>query len=211
MGWAAGHVVVHQEVWRDRVWAARPLVVAEDAPDRTILWLPAGTVRKVPMTPPDRGDPGDRTARVIELLERGDWVHVDHVWDISCLWILRPGDWHAVWISFLPSGAQFGWYVNFQRPFRRTTLGIESMDLALDIVATPDRRWSWKDDDEFAEILGRGLFDAATGQRVRAEAADVIARLEANAAPFDEGWDRWRPDPSWDTPRLPPGWEVPPP
>jgi hypothetical protein len=148
MSWTAGDVVVHQEVWRDRVWAARPLVVVEDTPDRMLFWLPAGTVRKVPTTPPDRDDPGNRTARIIDLLERGDWVHVDHVWDVSCLWILRPGDWHAVWISWLPSGERYGWSVNLQRPFRRTAIGIESMDLALDVVVTPDRVWWWKDADE---------------------------------------------------------------
>ena len=68
MAWAPGDVVVHQEVWRDRVWAARPLVVVEDSPERMLFWLPAGTVRKVPATPPGRRDPGERTARVIDLL-----------------------------------------------------------------------------------------------------------------------------------------------
>jgi hypothetical protein len=211
MTWAPpGDVVVHHEVWRDHVWAARPLVVVEDAPDRMLFWLPAGTVRKVPMTPPHREDPGDRTARIIDLLERGDWVHVDHVWDVSCLWILRPGDWHAVWASWLPTGERYGWYVNLQRPVRRTASGIESMDLALDVVATPDRVWWWKDADEFDQLLDRGILDAATGGRVRAEAADVIRRLEADEAPFGEDWDSWRPDPAWPTPRLPAGWaDVP--
>ncbi|TKJ22375.1 DUF402 domain-containing protein [Blastococcus sp. CCUG 61487] len=206
MGWRPGDVVVHQEVWRDRIWAARPLVVVEDSPDRMLFWLPAGTRRKVPMTPPHRDDPGNRTARIIELLERGDWIHVDHVGDLSCLWILRPGEWHATWVSFRPSGEQFAFYVNLQRPFRRTALGIESMDLMLDVVATPDRIWSWKDDDEFERILQRGIFDADLGRRVRSEALDVIGRLERNEPPFGEGWHRWRPDPAWPVPVLPSGW-----
>ncbi len=209
MQWSPGEVIVHQEVWSDRVWAARPLVVAEDSPDRMLLWLPKGTRRKVPMTPPERVDPGDRTDRIIELLERGDWVHVDHVWDVSCLWILRPATWHAVWISWLPSGEQFGWYINLQRPFRRTSIDIESMDLALDVVAEPDLTWSWKDDDEFGQILSRGIFDGETGQRVREEATAVISRLEGNEAPFNEPWPQWRPDPAWPTPELRPGWDDP--
>lgn len=209
MVWKPGDVVVHQEVWRDRVWAARPVVVVEDSPDRLLFWLPIGTVRKVPYTPPHRVDPGNRTARIIDLLERGDWIHVDHVWDVSCLWIIRPGDWHAVWISFLPTGQQFGWYVNLQRPVRRTAIGIESMDLALDVVATPDRVWSWKDDDEFEQILQRGIFAPDLGERVRSEALEVIDRLERNEPPFGEGWDRWRPDPAWPVPALPAGWDEP--
>ena len=207
MPWDAGDVIVHQEVWLDRVWAARPLVVVEDAPDRLLLWLPVGTVRKVAWTPPHRPDPGERTARVVDLLGRGDWVHVDHVWDVSTLWILRPGDWHATWVSWLPSGEQLGWYVNLQRPFRRTPIGIEAMDLMLDVVAEPDRTWAWKDEDEFEQILERGIFDAATGEAVRAEARRVIDRLERGSAPFDEGWPQWRPDPSWPTPALPAGWD----
>jgi predicted RNA-binding protein associated with RNAse of E/G family len=94
-------------------------------------------------------------------------------------------------------------------PVRRTAIGIESMDLQLDVVATPDRVWSWKDADEFDRIADRGLLDAETVERVRAEAAAVIGRLEANEAPFDEGWDQWRPDPSWGLPRLPAGWDDP--
>lgn len=207
MGWEPGEVVVHQEVWHDRVWAARPLVVVEDSPERMLLWIPEGTMRKVPMTPPTRDDPGDRTPRIIEMLHHRDWVHIDHVWDVSSLWILHPGDWHAVWISFLPSWEQLGWYINLQRPFRRTAIGIESMDMMLDVVAGPDRSWSWKDDDEFEQILQRGIFDQGTGARVRAEAMQVIRALEANGSPFDQGWAEWRPDPSWPTPLLQPGWD----
>lgn len=209
MTWKAGDVIVHQETWKGRIWAARPLVVVEDSPERMLLWLPKSTVRKVPMTPPSREDPGDRTARIIDLLDRCDWVHVDHVWDVSCLWILSPDDWHATWISWLPSGEQFGWYVNLQLPFRRTSIGIESMDLMLDVVATPDRRWSWKDDDEFEQILARGIIDQVTGERVRREALAVIHELEVGGPPFGEGWADWRPDPSWTTPELVPGWDEP--
>jgi protein associated with RNAse G/E len=207
--WASGDVIVHQEVWRDRLWAARPLVVAEDTPERLLLWLPKGTVRKVPMTPPHRVDPGDRIIRVVELLDRCDWIHVDHAWDVSSLWLLRPGDWHAVWISWLPSGKQFGWYVNLQRPFRRTPIGIESMDLMLDVVVEPDRSWRWKDEDEFDQLLERGIFDPPLGGRVRDEAASVIRRLEADEPPFSEPWPSWQPDPSWPMPELVAGWENP--
>ena len=59
-----------------------------------------------------------------------------------------------MWLSFLESGEQWGWYVNFQEPYRRTERGIETMDLALDIIAEPDRSsWRWKDEDEFALLI----------------------------------------------------------
>lgn len=38
--WQRGETVVHQEVWNDRLWAARPLTVVEDTAKRTLLWIP---------------------------------------------------------------------------------------------------------------------------------------------------------------------------
>jgi hypothetical protein len=36
--------------------------------------------------------------------------------------------------------------------------------------------------------------------------AKVIAALDAGESPFDEPWERWRPDPGWTAPGLPDGW-----
>lgn len=207
--WKSGQTILHQEVWRGRVWAARPLTVVEDTDEQLLAWIPQGTVRKAPVTPPRRVDPALRRDRHIENLDHGDWVYGDHVWDVSNLWVLRPGDWHAVWVSFDEAGRHIGWYVNFQQPYRRTSLGIEAMDLALDIVVEPDLSWGWKDDDEFEEILERRLFDTETGQRVREEAAAVVQRIEASVPPFCEPWTSWLPNPRWRRPELLPGWDDP--
>jgi len=205
--WQRGDTIVHQEFWQGRMWAARPLIVVEDREDRLLLWIPRGTRRKVPATPPDRPDPPVRKDRVIENLARCDWDMTDHVWDVSSLWILRPGDWHAVWVSWVGAGAHLGWYVNLQMPYRRTAIGIEAMDLMLDVVVEPDRTWRWKDDDEFEEILARGIFDPVTGARVRREAENVIRDLGDGDARFAEPWPSWRPDPAWPLPVLPGGWD----
>ena len=206
--WAPGTTIVHQEVWFGRLWAARPLVVVADDPGRLLLWIPEGTVRKVPATPSDRADPPTRAERVAALLERREWVLVDHVWDVSSLWILEPDAWHAIWVSWLPSGEHLGWYVNLQRPFRRTSRGIVATDLLLDVVAEPDLTWRWKDADEVDLLVARGTFDPVFADRIRAEGEAVIARIERRGAPFDEPWPSWRPDPSWTTPELPPGWDI---
>ena len=214
--WQAGETIVHQEVWGGRVWAARPLIVVEDAADRLLLWLPRGTTRKVPAPRPTSPDPerdplaldGEASHRgVIENLLRRDWEHVDHEWDVSSLWMVRPGDWHAVWVSWLGSGAHLGWYVNFQRPFRRTAIGIEAMDLMLDIVVEPDLTWRWKDAAEFDEIVARGVFDASMAARVRDEAREVVRRIEGGGAPFGDPWPAWRPPGGWSLPILPDGWD----
>jgi protein associated with RNAse G/E len=206
--WKPGSTIVHQEVWQGRLWAARPLIVVEDTPERLLLWIPKGTVRKVPVTPPTRPDPPTLQARTIESLDRCDWVLGEHLWDVSCLWILHPDDWHAIWVSWSRPSVHLGWYVNLQCPFRRTNIGIEAMDLMLDIVIDPDGSWLWKDDDEFDEIEQRGIFEATTVARIREEAATVIERIEANQAPFSEDWVSWAPDPTWQTPVLPEGWDM---
>jgi hypothetical protein len=204
--WNAGETIVHQEVWRGRVWAARPLTVVRDEGDRLLLWIPQGTVRKVPVTPPERVAPARREDRIIASLHHGDWLYGEHVWDVSTLWILHPDDWHAVWVSWL-NGEHYGWYINFQQQFRRTSIGIEAMDLMLDVVVEPDLRWRWKDEAQFDEIVERAILDAATGARVRQEAAEVIQRIERAGPPFSDPWPAWRPDPSWARPVLSEAWD----
>jgi hypothetical protein len=204
--WSVGQTVVHQEVWRGRLWAARPLVVVDDSPERTLLWIPFGTRRKVPVTPPERDDPPDIGARTIASLEHADWVLGDHAWDVSSLWVLRPHAWHSTWISWGANGSHLGWYVNLQAPMRRNPVGFEAMDLMLDVVVEPDLSWRWKDRNEFDEIVARGIFDAETARVVMNEARSVIDDIESPRAPFNEPWPTWRPDPSWNIPRLPAGW-----
>jgi protein associated with RNAse G/E len=205
--WSRGQVVVHQEVWAGRLWAARPLVVVEDTEERVLLWIPQGTRRKVPITPPHRVDPADVHTRTIESLQHRDWLLGDHIWDVSSLWILTPDRWHSTWVSWRSDGSHLGWYVNLQRPMRRNPVGFEAMDLMLDVVAEPNLSWRWKDREEFEEITRRGIFDRQLADRVMSEALSVIDDLERRHPPFDGDWPSWRPDPSWGLPILTDGWD----
>jgi hypothetical protein len=206
---AAGETVVLQEVWRDRVWAARPMTVVRDDGDVAALWFPQGTRWKAPTLDPRRSWLGDRGHRLAECAASGEWVFRDGEWDVSTLVLMREGDWHAVWVSWLPDGRHWGWYVNLQKPYRRTTLGFETMDLMLDVIVDPDRTWRWKDEDELAVFVERGVFEPAIADRIREEGLSVAGRAERNEPPFDEPWPEWRPDPSWALPRLPTGWDEP--
>jgi protein associated with RNAse G/E len=205
--WERGRTIVHQEVWDGRLWAARPLTVVDDTPERSLLWIPYGTRRRVPVTPPHRRDPPDIHRRTIDNLVHRDWHLGHHVWDVSSLWILRPDDWHSTLVSWRPDGSHLGWYVNLQRPMRRHRFGFEAMDLMLDVVAEPDLSWRWKDREEFEEIVERRLLPADVAEQVMTEALAVIADIEHRRAPFDEPWPHWRPDPSWGLPCLPSGWD----
>jgi Protein of unknown function (DUF402) len=198
---------VVQEVWRDRVWAARPMRVVRDEDGLAALWCPRGTRWKAPTTPPGRPRDDDRGERLAQCALRGDWVFRDAEWDVDTLVLLREGAWHAIWVSWLPSGAHWGWYVNLQLPYRRTELGFETMDLVLDLIIDPDRSWRWKDEDELATWVARGACAPELAERIREEGLAVARRAERNEPPFCEPWPEWRPDPSWEVPELPAGWD----
>jgi hypothetical protein len=45
---------------------------------------------------------------------------------------------HAIWVFWHGPQREFrGWYVNLQEPFRRTSLGVDTQDLELDILIAP--------------------------------------------------------------------------
>ena len=194
---------VVQEVWRERVWAARPMRVVQDEGDFAALWFPRGAGAVASSALSRRSRAADRGERLADCALSGKWVFRDAGWDVDTLVLLREGPWHALWVSWLPSGEHWGWYVNLQRPFRRTALGFETMDLVLDLVVDPDGSWRWKDEDELATWVARGVFEPELAERIRAEGESVLAR-----APWPTGWEKWRPDPAWELPELPDGWDV---
>jgi hypothetical protein len=204
-----GETAVLQEVWKGRVWAARPMTVVSDDGEQVALWFPKGTRWKAPTTPPNRPREPTRGERLATSLARGEWTFADVQWDVSTLSLMRAGDWHAVWVSWLDSGQHWGWYVNLQRPYRRTELGFETMDLMLDVIIDPDGTWRWKDEDELQTFLARGVFDDSLAERIRREALAVVGAAQRNEPPFGESWRNWRPDPSWRQPELPTGWDEP--
>lgn len=182
-------------------------VVCDDG-DLLLLWFPKGTIWRAPITPPHRPREENRGLRMAMCASRADWVFRDLVWDVDTLSFTRAGDWHAVWVSWPGDGTDWGWYVNLQRPFRRTPIGIETMDLQLDLQIAPDRSWRWKDEDELETFVAHGVFDDELATRVRDEGLRVAACAERNEPPFCEPWrDEWQPDPAWQRPQLVDGWD----
>jgi hypothetical protein len=185
------------------------MTVVNDEEDFVVLWFPKDTKWKRPTTPPARSVQGSLAVRLASCLSLGDWVFEDAEWDVSTLVLMRSGDWHALWMSWLDDGTQWGWYVNLQEPFLRTAIGFETMDLVLDVCIELDLTWRWKDEDELATFVERGVFDAELAARVREEGLGVVHRAKRNEPPFNEPWPDWRPDSSWPSPELPEGWDEP--
>ncbi len=79
------------------------------------------------------------------------------------------------------------------------------------IVVTPDLRWTLKDEAVLAERERERTFSSGLVAAIREEADAVVRVIESRGSPFDEGSERWRPDPSWPLPRLHQRWDHEPP
>jgi hypothetical protein len=97
--------------------------------------------------------------------------------------------------------------VNLQDPFRRTTIGIDTLDHELDIWIPDGGRWQWKDDDLLEASVGTGRFTQSEVDAIRAEGRRVAADLDAGRRWWGDEWQTWEPDPAWTVPELPPGWD----
>ena len=196
-------------VYAGRVWTAQAVRVVQDTPDLVALSLLPDTVCQVP-TPWLAEPPGaPRSEAFWKALESRSWSLESSAWHTSRLLILlEPGRHYGVHLFWSGETGRFGfWYVNFQVPFRRTPIGFDTFDLALDLVVAPDRRWGWKDVEEYAEGVRRGVIDTDAAAGVEAARTEVLARVDAAASPFDDTWTGWTP-PALHPPVLPAGWET---
>lgn len=197
--WKRGQTVVLREVWRGRVWTAMPAIVVRDRTEERLLYIPPGASMKYAV---------DEEGRELRLYA-ASWSLADHVTTLPVLSFSWPNRAHAVLAMWDSSWRFRHWYVNLESALRRTDGGIDFVDHCLDALVAPDRTgWSWKDEDELAEAVRRGLFTRQDAESFRAEGERAVRRVVDGEPPFDRDWTGWRPDPAWPVPRLPPGWDV---
>lgn len=104
---------------------------------------------------------------------------------------------------FDAEGCFLGWYIDFVRPCCRTSIGIDTLDLLLDLVVMADLSgYRWKDEDEYAQGRRLGLINDTLHQQVDAARQEVVSLIETRQGPFAEDWSSWRLDPTWPTPLL---------
>jgi predicted RNA-binding protein associated with RNAse of E/G family len=191
-----GQAAALREIWEGRIWSARAVTVVEDAEDQITLFIPAGAHWMAPF----------RDGRRLKLQEPG-YELVEQPYKAHVLSFAWPGSSAAVLLFYESDWSPSHWYVNLEDPLRRSPVGFDTLDHKLDAIVQLDGSWSWKDEDELAEIIERGLLDPGDERRLRAEAEDAIGLIVGRAPPFDRDWFGWRPDPSWSEPALPEGWD----
>ena len=197
--WNSGEVVVLRGVWQGKLWWACPMYVVQDSQELSAFYWPVGTPTRSPVKRPSVSDELNNR---IELEDR-NWT------DNDILSLNPAGSGYSIEVMWNAGTRLLNcWYVHLQEPFRRTEIGIDTMDQMLDIVISPDRsRWHWKDEDEFFEAERIGVYSHGKAEAIRAEGNRVIDLLRTNASPFCDGWEKWSPPVEWSIPRFPLGWE----
>ena len=206
--WAPGETVVVRYQARDHgvVAGGYPMTCVEDSAERLILYLPHGTRYEGYGHLPLEGR-AERVARLAGRPRRPLRERTRRTWHNATLRFFTPGRAFQVWALWEQDSWRFSfWYVNLEAPFVRTEIGVDSRDHTLDLVATPDLEWRWKDEDEAAARVEHGVDTPEFAAAVRAEGEYVASLIERGAAPFGEPWAGWRPDPAWPAPELPDGW-----
>ncbi len=181
--WAAGQCVVRRETWRGRLLSAIPVLVVCDEPALLAVYVPEGAPFAFPP---------------------GDWP-TPHPWSNRSAWsghgivmLHRPDDPYAVWVFWSGEQRSFDrWYVNFQRPFRRTDDGFETLDHELDLWSRDGREWRWKDEQLFAERTAAGWFTQEEASMIEEGARRVHDELRSAGPWWDPAWASWKPPTPW--------------
>ena len=199
--WNFGDKVLLRGVWQGKLWFAIVAYVVQDTDELIALYWRAGTPNRLPNW---------RTTGEDFLIEQQPELSESTWTRTNLLSLIKPGASHSVELMWDGETGKFlCWYINLQEPIRRTPLGFDSMDLALDIVISPDRsKWRWKDKEEFAELVELGLISSALAQAIRSEGEKVIQLAQTNQSPFCDGWETWSPPDEWQIPEFPDEWQT---
>jgi hypothetical protein len=205
MPWEPGTTVLWRSARDGVVDVATPCRVVRDEADLVALYLCPGTLSR--RRTGQRGGPGGR-----QMLPDG-WAgeYETSAWHTHRALVLhRPGSAHSVGLFWRDAdGALAYWYVNLENPWRRSSVGFDTWDHVLDVVAAPDlSRWEWKDEDEFAWWREVGMITPAEADAIRAEGHRAIVAIERRLSPYCDGWERWTPDPLWTPLDVPANWGV---
>jgi hypothetical protein len=182
----AGEWVVLREVWDGKTWEIRRGLVVRDEADVVAVCTPPSTRVLIAV-----GEDGVRLR-----LPPAEWemAEAETPADRSFLAVHPAGAEHSVLVVADEEWRMLHWYINLESDLVRTSSGFEYEDHFLDVIVEADlREWRWKDEDELAEAVERGLVTEEQAASFYAEGERAIKRLLAREAPYDERWEDWRP------------------
>ncbi|WP_433716276.1 DUF402 domain-containing protein [Nocardia sp. CA-084685] len=188
---AVGRTILVRDMIFGRPFTEWPQRVVADHGDELRVLLTPGTEGAGPqlwirsMLERDRAARG----RLLESYARREWEMGRWVWQRTTrVAIMYAKRYFAIVPTWDEHGEFLWWYVNFQLPFTRTTDGVDTSDLHLDLIVEPDLSYRWKDEDEYALAIRLGLVPEHWQHAIEGaceEALDLVAR---RAGPFAEDW-----------------------
>jgi len=144
-----------------------------------------------------------------------DGTYDERVWQgHTVVRVHRRGDRWSVWRWHDGERWTDHWYGNLESPWRRSPIGFDTQDWALDVVAAGSPLggpWTvgLKDEDELAWMVEQGYVTDRRARRAREVGARLMRHARDVGWPFDADWDAWLPDPRWGAVPVPEGWERP--
>ncbi|MCH7484382.1 MAG: DUF402 domain-containing protein [Chloroflexi bacterium] len=179
-----------REVWDGRAWEIRRPIVVEDTPDLIAVYNAPGSPIRVAA-----GPDGERLRLPPLKWSMADAsIPSDH----RILGLHPPGSNHSVHVVWDDSWRLLYWYINLEEDRQRNPSGFDYEEHVLDLVVEPDMTsWRWKDEDELAEAVERGLFTPEKAADIRTEGERALEWLLARRPPYDRPWENWRPPPDW--------------
>jgi protein associated with RNAse G/E len=204
--WNEGDNVLLRGMYDSRPVYVQSLRVVKDTPEETALLIWPGAECVAPSGYIYHGHEWNlvrwqETLNNTLQLEKYSW-HTNRF-----LILLEPEKFYStIYIWEAASDKFVCYYINFQLPFRRTSLGFDTLDLDLDIVIESSLNWQWKDKHEYQDGISAGGIKPEWIRQIELAQNEVFARIEKQAYPLDASWLNWRPDSTWSTPYLPENW-----
>ncbi len=184
-----GDTCIRREVCRGQPWSAMATNVIEDRADLLAVHVPIGA---------RFGFVDDHPLGIHFWRNATGWSGQDIVM------AQRPGERYSIW--FFGEVA----YINLQDPLSRISVGFDTFDHELDIIALLDGTWSLKDDEQLEASVETGRFDANQIDEIRHEGARIGAILDnGNTWWTQPGADfrHWTAPASFLIPALPLDWQ----
>lgn len=205
---ATGSTVVRRDVLNSKVWSAAAHRVIQDRDGVLVLARWPGAECLAPTSWIQWLRTGDDAVRkqAIPDLARGQWELGRWVWQETATlsWFGLDPDFSVH--RFFPLTPQQSprWYINFERTPRRTPIGIDTLDLLLDLVVDVDlTHWAWKDEDEYAHALHLDLITGKEHRRIESARQRALAMIKTRSGPLKADWSTWHVPPDWPKPALP--------
>ena len=146
---------------------------------------------------------------------RWEGTHEVGIWDgEAVVRVHRRGQCWSIWRWH--DGTDWGtaWYGNLEAPWRRSSLGYDTQDWALDVVGdgvpgSDDWSVAFKDEDELQWYADQGACTPQQAADIYRVGDELKHDLESGGGATDEDWDLWVPPADLPIVALPDGWDSP--